>query len=266
MINDLSIAFRLALEGYIKIEPSLFNDEHPLPPKPFNIDYSIPIYINVLTLARNVISDNKDITDLEFIVGAMITEWVLIQDIFKARKLPTPILYKLPYETILKDFKLNDKVKSIKKDTKYAHTVDLIANATLEFIKYGYISPITKADEGKHIFHTHILIDILYAETIVSNPVLLEGHSGRLRTKTTMFQRLSKVGKELVPPIPFHPATYAMFGDKVIKPAPIKLRRKFIELAELYKWTPTTSIKIIIGHIALSKADDILMYLKDFKF
>jgi len=266
MINELSIDLRLALEGYMDITPSLFNKDNPLPPKPFNIDYKIPLFINVLTLARNVVNANKSIDDINFIVGAMITEWTILKDLFKTRSLPEPILYRLHYDVILKDLKLNDKVRNINKETKYARLVDRTARATLAFIKYGYITPVSKKGDNRHIFHTHVLADLFYLETIVGTPSLLEGHTGRIRTKTTLFQRLNKVGKEPVPPLPFHPSTYALFGDKLIKPAPIKLRKEFIRLAEIYKWTPNTNIKRIMGDIALDKADELIRFFKEFKF
>ena len=226
MSNYLSIGFRLALESYIPTKDRVDPDRE-IPISPITIDYNINrLYINLLSLVRNTLSANRGmVLSPKQLAGLVNIEYNNILDYFSKHNVPKPILYRLPYGKILRRFGLTNLVREHTKGSKIAEEFKLIADASnlfrstvsVDYLDYDKVVDIP-------IIHTHILLDMLVLDTI-KTPILLEGHTGKLRTISSLYQRLLKVGKDPVPPLPFTPITYGIFGDRLIKPSPIKLRK-----------------------------------------
>ena len=104
-----------------------------------------------------------------------------------------------------------------------------------------------KAPERQRAFIlSHLPIDLLYAKGF-SNVLLLESHTGKVKSENEWYTKFSAEASER---IPFNKATLTFFGDSggMFKPQHHTARKALTAVADKYKWTyQTTKEKILLN-------------------
>lgn len=256
-----NISLALALETLIpSAEPIDITREVPESPVTLK-STGKPLYINHMTLARQIVSANPNLSPAE-VSGYMEMEFNRLKEYFKSAAELEPVLYKPNYLNFLTKSRLTKRVRPTKTDTKTGKESARIAKAAGIFERtVQEVQPIPEG-EGVIIIHTHILLDMLIYKDMYT-PLLLEGNTGRVRDLSSMYERFARVGKDKVPPLPFTPLIYGAFGDKHITPLPIKLRRELLEIRNSAKWTPRTPQRRILSDLKIRDISSGLRYYID---
>lgn len=96
-------------------------------------------------------------------------------------------------------------------------------------------------DFNKSIILTHVPLDLL-SQRNYNQLVLLESHTGKLKTKNTWYTKLHAGTKDDLINIPFCNFSIQVFGDGILfSPRPIPIRKHVIEIADKGKWIYSTS-------------------------
>jgi hypothetical protein len=108
---------------------------------------------------------------------------------------------------------------------------------------------------------SHYPVDLLQRYRFMSL-AHLESHTGAVKTPLMWNTKLVN-GKE-TPYLPFDKMTLQMFGDGIaFTPMPAKIRKRVLELAVEYKWTPATTKDLVIHSAEAGKDPALVMLLKD---
>lgn len=266
--TGLSVGTHLAME-------SLFADLQPFDPereRPPLVDMNLYscYYINLYTLARNLLNSFPIIADKKKILGDKQFPELLANEIYNIREMFNS--YGIGHKVIV--FKC-DYTKAIK-----AHNItkgELEVIPWLEFVMInnvldGYMKKnetikkmVTKSDHRlpkppKGIIGNNYLITSSVAFDLLNkgNITLLETHTGKTKGKDQFYTKFHKLGENSLAAIPFTEETLFIMGDRLlVKPLLITVRRKLLEMANSREWTYKTNFNLIrseiVGDVLISQ-------------
>jgi len=152
------------------------------------------------------------------------------------------VFYYPTYRTIEKyvsNFRTIDDFKGFKHIVRYYEKTMLnaiISYADINVNKIDYVLPLVP----KTIITTHAPMDLLNF-TSISDNVLLEPFTGKLKLKRDWYTKYHPLGKKDMSVFPFVEELFWILGDKhFVKPYPVKIRERLYELAIKKNWTYTT--------------------------
>lgn len=251
----LSIATSLALEGFFGIMVDTPNPVNP-PRKTFK-----QVWINIRTLFRNIHGaldkESEKVLLPEDYSMAVIDEINTITGIFQQNDPDIKVhFYVCTYQNLSRIYPFSI-FKEVKTDIQKQYAVMENGMLSLLFKHYG------TTDEHVHICDTFLLVSTTHILLLTHYPFdlinvkggsvvgLLESHTGVVKLKP---QWNTKLKGENTQRLPFDRMTVQLFGDSggLLKPYPLDIRRKLLELASTKKWnSETTHERIIHGVCSL---------------
>lgn len=249
---SVSIGTSLALEGAFGILEDAPN-KNPV------IDRVDVIYVNVRTLLRNFFGafSSELVADLfpEDIKPAIETEMSVIRGAVEAASSGRVevVYYACGYRTLSQRFPkailkaaTTDKQRAaaMREETALSEIVKYSDKSTYPIILSDLDLP---KDPRRALLLSSYAVDLLQKYNFASL-TLLESHTGAVKVQATWHTKLTN-GKDLTM-IPFDRMTLQMFGDgNLFTGYPIKVKRRLIEIATKYKWTPLTTKDYILSCI-----------------
>lgn len=254
----ISVGTSLALESAIisSDRPSI-DPERKIPQKVNLTDYD-EVWINISTLFRNLYGsltkdDSKRVHPRELADG-LIEEIEFIRNLISSETLnKTRVIFyicqykdlnrKYPHAFLRSDNTELQKVYRVLHDNSIQLCLNSIGK--VDYIKI-FNSELETANYKLALIITHIAHDLL-SYTNFRDLHLLESHTGVLKKQHNWHTKYVE-GKSLTM-LPFNKTLLQIFGDSEhFRPFPISVRKKILEVAEKYKWTPaTTKDKIKYG-------------------
>lgn len=243
----ISIATSLALEGAFGIL-----EDKPNPSTP-PINGVEELWFNVRTLFRNMNGALKKGTETNVSTDdyakALIEEIGIIYSIVSQRTAgkTKAYFYLCEYHSLTAIYRhALFKEVNTPNQKQYADMENLSIKAMLNTYRSMGVDPIMVFDTtlrgtGKRcVLITHYPLDLVSNKDMEVTG-LLESHTGVLKTKAQWHTKLHN-GKDLVR-IPFDIMTVQLFGDSgnLLKPYPKEYRKEILDIADKYKWTPTTT-------------------------
>lgn len=265
----LSISTSLAFEGLFGI-----HEDHPTPtgqPAPW-VGYEF-LHINVRTLIRNCFT-TMPAQDAYGVSAYEMTEIIaeeisIIKGILKDKitdKRFQFAFYLPSYENLSRVFPhatLRDI--STEKQRFYALLEDSVVKRLTEHFVIGGVTHEaiqirTTMGRGRALMLTHYPIDVLTAR--YKHFEVLESHTGRIKKQHELTNKL-KTAKDAG--LPFDVMTLQMFGDTadLFKPAPLKVRRVTLKIADKFNWNETTTKDRIIANIKMMNEPFLEQYVRD---
>lgn len=96
---------------------------------------------------------------------------------------------------------------------------------------------------------THVPADLL-AYPRFERLVLLESHTGKLKSRGLWYTKYHELGKEPMHTLPFYKPLLYLFGDhSLIRPTSPSLRRLILEISRQRQWTPMTQWSTVRMHL-----------------
>ena len=258
--TGLSVGTHLAME-------SLFSDLQPYDPereKPPYVDLNLYscYYINLYTLARNLLNSFQIFVDKKKILGNKEFPELLANEIYNIREMFNSIgsgmkviVYKCDYSKAIKSYNNGKGEPEIVPWLDYLTLNNVLDNLLKKHealkkmvVKSDYRLP--KPPKGiignNYLVTSSIAFDLLNK----GNITLLETHTGKTKTKDQFYTKFHKLGENSLASIPFGQETLFIMGDRLlVKPLIISARRKLLELANSRQWTYKTSINSIRSEI-----------------
>lgn len=264
----ISISSSLALEGLFGI-----HEDHPVPknqPAPW-VGYEF-LHINVRTLIRNCFTSVP--SNVAYMLSAYEISEIIGEEISLIRNILTDKItdkrfnfaFFLPsYENLDKVFPdANLRGLNTEKQKFYAALEDevvrrLLSSEALEDVEYEAIQIRTTYGHGKALMLSHYPIDVLTAK--YKNYEVLESHTGRIKKQYELTNKL-KGAKDKH--LPFDVMTLQMFGDTadLFKPAPLKVRKVLLGIAEKFNWNETTTKDRILANIKMRNEPHLEDYVR----
>lgn len=147
-------------------------------------------------------------------------------------KVPSTELQKQKIEIEKQVFSiLENEQKALEESRRYINVIDM---------------EIKSSERTRAFLLTHLPVDLLYVKGF-SNVMLLESHTGKVKSENEWY---TKFGLDANERIPFNKATLTFFGDSggMFKAQHHKARKALLAVAEKYKWTyQTTRDKILLN-------------------
>lgn len=240
----VSIGTSLAFEGLLGIHPNQ-------PKQPTNNKTIQSVWVNLRTLARNLFAavptDQVDNVDYSAAVTVLLTEVQVIPAAMQQRGFTGKIEYYMASKDAVKwafpkaTFKETKGPKALAMEMfERFVAIELLQQMKALRIPVREIDAKPKAGEGIVALLTHYPHELLWKPQF-SRLLLLESHTGKIKTYSTWYTKLNNIDDDN--PMPFTEFTLQVFGDGVmIAPQqPLKLRRELKELAKAKKWTGITS-------------------------
>lgn len=255
----VSIGTSLAFEGLLGI--------HPDPPQqPTNVKTIQAVWINLRTMARNLFeavpTEQALSIDYTAAVSVLLTEVQTIQVALTQYGFTAKIRFYLASKDAVKWTFPKAKFKEAKTPKQLAYTmferfvcIELLQQMKALKIDVMEIDTKPKAGEGIVAILTHYPHELLWKPHF-SRLLLLESHTGKLKTYNTWYTKLTGLKtKDVDCPMPFTEFTIQVFGDgQTLEGQPLALRRELKELAREKKWTGiTTPDKLYHGIMNSSK-------------
>lgn len=242
----ISIATALALESAFGV-----SEDHPEHKARPPINNYRAIWFNVRTLLRNLIGavarDQKSAIKDDDLFDALTAEIQVIMGSLDsvARGLCVPSFYIQTYAGLEKKYQ-HCFLKSAKTDLQKAllSQEDYVLNA---LTKSGVIdlqhSDLTlKGSPHDSLIVTHMPIDLL-SRYEFQKLDLLESHTGKIKPHTQWSSKLTGGAGLDLTRMPFNHVTLQLFGDGIhFQTFPIKEKRQFVEMANKYLWSSTTTL------------------------
>ena len=265
----LSMGTGLAFETFFKPTASRIDEFRVVPSPIQSLQTYDHVYINLITLARNVVEavDTEMFDRLTFknYLTALTDDIDTILELFKSHKLSKPIFIKNMYGVIAKDgygYRYRESKPGTKARKKDELTIKLTGHV-LSMIRDNKIK--VRLQEtvtgNSSIVLTHIPLDVILA----SNPKrlhVLESHTGIVKTIKMMYTKYPPVGKLKIPPIPFNKMLYYIFGDKVvIKPMSTAIRKTVlneIKLARITSMSSDNAVRVMLKSIPNTSIQSVL--------
>lgn len=247
--SGLSIGTHLALETLFAKQMLIFDEKREFEEvDPNKYDYHV---FNIYTLSRNILNATpykyKDelIRDKNF-VKILAYEAEVIKELYRNTKCKALLFYP-NYEPVYKAFNVNKPPWEINARVEHLMIKDAIDKIDKKVrIKScndgkGYKLPV-EYKANKLLMTTNIVCDLLNPGHID----LLESHTGRLKSKSELYSKYHKVGKEDLSHLPFQQELLYILGDThIVRPLSIIIRRSLLAASVKYNWNVrTTSEKI----------------------
>lgn len=252
----ISIGTSFSLQGLYNTHPDK-KPEKTLPASKGDV-----LYINVRTLLRNIFNatESDKVTNVKVrdYVTAIKDEIKDINSFMENQEHKLKLYFYLPtYASLAKEFGraaelrmpstelqkqkleiekqvfsiLEQEQKALEEDRRYINVIDMEI----------------KAPERERAFIlTHLPVDLLYIKGF-SNVLLLESHTGKVKSENEWYTKFHVDGNER---IPFNKATLSFFGDSggMFKAQNHKARKAIQSIADKYKWTyQTTKDKMLLN-------------------
>lgn len=264
----ISIGTSLAIESILGIAPSDYSDNSAISVQPSKNppgkQYD-SILFNIRTLVRNFINSipNKEVINLNVddIALSLIGELMYCDELL-SRTLGHlgRIFYSLDYTTISDSYP-NANHKTLQTDKQIHHAkledecVNAIINTPIPIDKRLYRKSITDSF-NRAIVLTHMSIDLLNRHQFALL-VLLESHTGKLKTRNEWYTKFGVSNKDELINIPLVAATLQLFGDggQLFSPKSIGLRKAFLEVGVRGKWIYSTTIEKMKNDVTRYCAD-----------
>jgi hypothetical protein len=241
----VSIGTSLAFEGLLGI--------HPNPPKqPTNVKTIQTVWINLRTMARNLFqavpTDKAMEMDYTNSVAVLLTETQTLPVALAQQGFTGKIRYYLASKEAVKWMfpKANFKKAETPKQLAYEMFERFVAIELYQQMKAANMDVMEidqkpKSGEGIVAILTHYPHELLWKPQF-SRLLLLESHTGKLKTYNTWYTKLNGI-KENEYPMPFTEFTLQVFGDgQLIDPQqPRKIREELKQLSKDKKWTGITT-------------------------
>lgn len=241
----ISIGTSLAFEGLLGIHPNQ-------PKQPTNNKTIQSVWVNLRTLARNlfaaVATDKADDMDYSNAVQVLVNEVQVIPIALAQRGFTGKVRFYLAGKDGAKWLLPKAKWKETKGPRQIAQemferfvAIELHQQLKASGVDVMEIDMRPKAGEGIVAILTHYPHELLWKPQF-SRLLLLESHTGKIKTYNTWYSKLNTI-KEGEHPMPFTEFTLQVFGDGVlIAPQdPMKLRKELKQLSLDKKWTGITS-------------------------
>jgi hypothetical protein len=239
----VSIGTSLAFEGILGI--------HPNPPKqPTDTKSVREIWVNLRTLARNLHSamttENSAKLNLDNAVEVLLDETRVLPVAFTQMGGKARIRYYIASKDAIKwRFpKANHKVARTPKQMAYEFYERYVSIELLNRMKAEQI-PVMEFDtkpepaDGTVALLTHFPHELLW-KIHFTRLLLLESHTGKLKTYNTWYTKLNGITEET--PMPFTDYTIQVFGDgTVLDSQPKAIRGQLKQLAKDRRWTGITT-------------------------
>lgn len=241
----VSIGTSLAFEGLLGIHPNQ-------PKQPTNVKTIQTIWVNLRTLARNLFQavPTEKALDLDYSnsVAVLLNETNVIPVALAQHGYTGKVRYYLASKDSVKWSFPKANYKEIKAPKQIAFDMfeRFVCIELLEQLKAAKIDVLEidqkpKSGEGIVALLTHYPHELLWKPQF-SRLLLLESHTGKLKTYNTWYTKLNGI-KENEFPMPFTEFTLQVFGDGELI-APQQPRSLLVELKELSKnkkWTGITT-------------------------
>lgn len=253
----VSIGTSLAIESALGIYPEVEGKDPPYRGDNPPVTQVESIWINVRTLFRNMLGaiqkDDRVNLDPETVAETLSNEMTVIESALTQGSMGrcSTVFYLFTFMGINRRFPYaNHRNPNTdgQKSTWMLEEASLKAlmelNPAVDFRVHDI-----EFDENNQVglIITHYAVDLLnrYKFRKLS---LLESHTGAIKNPLQWHTKLHS-GGDLVR-IPFDRMTLQVFGDSVsFRPAPIKIRRHILEIANKYEWTPATTKAMIMKNI-----------------
>ena len=241
----VSIGTSLAFEGLLGIHPTQ-------PRQPTSNKTIQSVWINIRTLARNlfsaVASDKTDNLDYSSSVEVLMDEVRVLPIALQQRGFTGQLRFYLASSDGVKWLLPKAKWKDTKGPKQIAMSmferfvaIELFSRMKENNMDVFEIDAKPKAGEGIVALLTHYPHELLWKPQF-TRLLLLESHTGKLKTYNTWYSKLNNISEGEFP-MPFNEFTLQVFGDGLlISPQdPIKLRKELKQLSLDKKWTGITS-------------------------
>lgn len=244
----LSLPTGLAFESVFKPRTERYDDQRQIPNQ-IQISNYDEIWINVLTLFRNLVSsvdkmvflsssplELKEIIDFEIdVINDLLANEG--QDLCKAQ-------YYIPdYDHLKKHIRLREPKTEGQRfyNDQLEKVIALLKKSTDIF--QDKIHPRSKT---KALILTHVPYDLLSYKHFTKLD-LLESNTGKLKSRNEWNSKYYQVGDNDLSHLPFNSKLLYIFGDRVlIRPSDYKLRKLIYDISINRNWIVTTTIDKII--------------------
>lgn len=255
----ISIGTSLAFEGLLGIHPQK-------PEQPTNVKTIQQVWVNIRTLARNLFeampTEKALGIDFTAAVGVLLTEVQTIQIALTQYGCSSKVRFYLASKDAVKWTFPKAKFKEAKTPKQIAYVmferfvcIELYQQMKALNIDVMEIDAKPKPGEGIVAILTHYPHELLWKPQF-SRLLLLESHTGKLKTYNTWYTKLTGLkGKGVDCPMPFTEFTIQVFGDgQTLEGQALSIRKELKELATEKKWTGiTTPDKVYHGIMNGSK-------------
>lgn len=216
-------------------------------------DYS-EHYLNIRTLIRNIISSVGNAADIEMMMkqsgSAKDVNKVLVYELFNINELYgtyrcEPVLFIPDYSKIYKTVPntYNNSNYPAKRAKLESFIDSVISKFDREDSPFNVLEGDYKIKKSTHrrLFTTHVPYDMLIT-TSSPNTVLLESHTGRLKTKNDMNTKYTKSAKMEMGIFPWDERILRVLGDGVmVKGLKHSIKLELYNYALKHKWTSNSS-------------------------
>lgn len=244
----LSIATSLTFESLLNIHP---DTKHNRPP----IEKLDVLWINLRTLYRNIFTSvprvDAESVKVDDFVTIIMQELEYLEEFSREYNIPIRYYFcdydlkRLAPNAVFREATTAIQLKfQAIQSSVFGRLFDkvLIANDEKKNIKghYTRFNEVFKNDtQNRAGVFTHYCVDLIH-EYDALKLYLVESHSGNVKSKSKWYTKYYN-GNDL-PPLPFHLGLLQLLGDKdMFKPLNKTVRQFILELAEKYKWTPSTT-------------------------
>ena len=243
----LSIGTGLAIERiFAPVEESLAETEVTQDPNLLTFDYYL---INVSTLLRNIINSLPAVEALgikhEHFLDTLVDEVNFLHGFFATNNLNVRFYYndyKFFYKTYPDRIRKATTDKQLKLESIHNYCMGKLSNKLKEYdITLHRFSNKVTFEKKKALILSHVTVDLL-SYTNYTDLVLLESHTGAVKTRRTWNTKYYKVPGKDMSFLPFMEYILFIFGDSsMIKPAPIAERNKLYDNLVAQRVNPMTS-------------------------
>ncbi|MNM12177.1 hypothetical protein D3C81_223490 [compost metagenome] len=241
----VSIGTSLAFEGLLGI--------HPNPPvQPTNVKTIQTIWVNIRTLARNLFqavpTDKALEMDYTNSVSVLLNETQVLPVALAQQGYTGKIRYYLASKDAVKWAFPKANFKELKSPKQIAYdmferfvSIELYQQMKAANMDVMEIDRKPKSGEGIVAILTHYPHELLWKPQF-SRLLLLESHTGKLKTYNTWYTKLNGISENEYP-MPFTEFTLQVFGDgELIAPQqPRAIREELKQLSKDKKWTGITT-------------------------
>ncbi|MND91482.1 hypothetical protein D3C80_836070 [compost metagenome] len=241
----VSIGTSLAFEGLLGI--------HPNPPvQPTNFKTIQTIWVNIRTLARNLFqavpTDKALEMDYTNSVSVLLNETQVLPVALAQQGYTGKIRYYLASKDAVKWAFPKANFKELKSPKQIAYdmferfvSIELYQQMKAANMDVMEIDRKPKSGEGIVAILTHYPHELLWKPQF-SRLLLLESHTGKLKTYNTWYTKLNGISENEYP-MPFTEFTLQVFGDgELIAPQqPRAIREELKQLSKDKKWTGITT-------------------------
>lgn len=259
----VAIGTSLALESYLPPTKRVYDLSRVIPIPTNPIKYFNTLYINVYTLARNLVNATTTDYSVSILVSRLRSEAHWINEYVESVSPKTKIQFyihgvsrTLFPNSIRSRVRINSTAKSKAKHRLLSKlVVETAKDRTLNVVSF------TDGIEGdigaNSLVLTNFPLDILKFKTH-KDIVQLSSHTG-LELNRQMFHKLyHQIPSKDMVIFPFNVQLWKFLGDKVlIKPAPIAQRKRLYDLALTKKWSPATTLLKIKSNL---RDEDLELY------